>query len=155
MLSRSIRAILFYPFEAMMQLQRCLNKHKRRVLWPRHFVVGHNGHYSHNPRVVTVVTVVSGGRFLVPGHNPRVVTSHQRAICYPSKKEGKDDIKGGLVPPIHNPPGAGGHQFTTQLGFIRRHTMNRGTQLTYLHHDLFARNRIYPSLSPCYSLILM
>eukprot|EP00985_Skeletonema_marinoi_P020004 scaffold11689_cov172-Skeletonema_marinoi.AAC.1 len=88
----------------MMQLQRCLNKHKRRVLWPRHFVVGHNGHYSHNPRVVTVVTVVSGGRFLVPGHNPRVVTSHQRAICYPSKKEGKDDIKGGLVPPIHNPP---------------------------------------------------
>ena len=87
-----------------MQLQRCLNKHKRRVLWPRHFVVGHNGHYSHNPRVVTVVTVVSGGRFLVPGHNPRVVTSHQRAICCPSKKEGKDDIKGGLVPPIHNPP---------------------------------------------------
>eukprot|EP00985_Skeletonema_marinoi_P005446 scaffold2359_cov109-Skeletonema_marinoi.AAC.4 len=34
--------------------------------------VGHNGHYSHNPRVVTVVTVVSGGRFLVPGHNPRL-----------------------------------------------------------------------------------
>jgi len=37
-------------------------------------LVGHNGH-SHNPRVVTVVTVVSGGRFLVTGHNPRVVTS--------------------------------------------------------------------------------
>eukprot|EP00984_Skeletonema_dohrnii_P001545 scaffold486_cov148-Skeletonema_dohrnii-CCMP3373.AAC.26 len=67
-------------------------------------IVGHNGHYSHNPRVVTVVTVVSGGRFLVTGHNPRVVTSYPRAICRPSKKEGKEDRKGGLVPPIHNPP---------------------------------------------------
>jgi len=75
---------------------------RRRVLW---LSVGHYGHYGHNPRVVTVVTVVTGGRFLVTGHNPRVVTSHRRAICRPSKKGGKEDRKGGMVPPIHNPPG--------------------------------------------------
>ena len=34
-------------------------------------ISGRNGHY---PRVVTVATVATGGRFFATGHYPRVVT---------------------------------------------------------------------------------
>ena len=101
------------------------------MLW---LSVGHYGHYGHNPRVVTVVTVVTGGLFLVTGHNPRVVTSHRRAICRPSKKGGKEDRKGGTVPPIHNPPGFS--QITNSY-LLHLH-----------HHDNTPLNRLPKRLPP-------